>query len=528
MKDGGLFRLEDLSGNGSFEIDEPMVQRKTTMKLRFYILFVILFVGSGFLAFAQAPNPIPIPQNPTNHPLPTYIGAPATPNPVSTSAIPQNPFLAAAGGSNCHNDTYMSDVYFTGGPLGTSPLVLSSLLATPTDPFAEIACMAFDQKGRIITLTAFTPFPRLLLIDPVTLATLASFPLSDSGFGGGGYFYLDQNDHLVLPSLNQILVLAVTDNPPQAPAFKHLNTYDLSAAVPGDVINFVLPDFTGRLWFATKGSLVGALQPDTGVTTTLALQGEQITNSIATDATGGLFLASDHAMYRFDVDALGKPGLTWREPYDRGNRIKAGQLSQGTGTTPTLMGTDYVTITDNADPQMHVNVYRRAKTVAGNRLLCSVPVFQPGQGADESSLIATDRSIIAANTAGFRIAGPPGVLAFKNGRQLGTFFPGLTRIDVDDSGCHTVWTNDSIRTSAVPKLSVQNGLIYAYNYDTAPDGDDGFYFTAVDFHTGQTVFQRLIGQGFSFDTLASIHLGPDGKTAYVGVLIGLVAIRDTQ
>ena len=41
------------------------------------------------------------------------------------------------------------------------------------------------------------------------------------------------------------------------------------------------------------------------------------------------------------------------------------------------MGTDYVTITDNADPQMHVNVYRREKTVSENRLVCSVPVFQP-------------------------------------------------------------------------------------------------------------------------------------------------------
>jgi hypothetical protein len=497
------------------------------MKLRFCILFVVLSVESGFLAFAQ--NPIPIPQQPTNHSLPAYIGAPATPNPVNTLAIPQNPFLAAAGGSNCHNDTYSSDVYFSGGPLGTSPLVLSSLLATPADPYVEPACMAFDQKGRIITMTSFSPLPRMLLIDPVTLATLAAFNRSSTGLVGGGYFYLDQNDHLVVPSGDQISVLAVIDNPPQAPAFSVLNQYDLSAAVPaGDVINFVLPDFTGRLWFATKSGVVGVLQPETRVTATVSLNGEQINNSIAADATGGLFAASDQAMYRFDADTEGQPGITWREPYDRGNRIKAGQLSQGTGTTPTLMGTDYVTIADNADPQMHVNVYRRAKTVAGDRLLCSVPVFQPGQGADESSLIATDRSIIAANTAGFRIAGPPGVLGFKQGRQLGTFFPGLARIDVDDSGCHTVWTNDSIRTSAVPKLSVQNGLIYTYDFDKAPDGDGGFYFTAVDFHTGHTVFQRLIGQGFPFDTLASIHLGPDGKTAYLGVLVGLFAIRDTQ
>ena len=135
--------------------------------------FCILLMGIGLLACAQ--NPIPIPQHPTNHPLPAYIGGPATPDPVSTAAIPQNPFLAANGRGHGHDDTYMSDVYFTGGPLGKSPIVLSSLLATPNDPVADTIAMVFDQKGRIITATVLSLSPRLLLIDPVTLATLATF-----------------------------------------------------------------------------------------------------------------------------------------------------------------------------------------------------------------------------------------------------------------------------------------------------------------------------------------------------------------
>jgi hypothetical protein len=232
-------------------------------------------------------------------------------------------------------------------------------------------------------------------------------------------------------------------------------------------------------------------------------------------------------MYRFDADGQGTPKITWSEPYDRGNRLKAGQFSQGTGTTPTLMGSDYVAITDNADPRMHVNVYRRAAAVEGSRLLCSVPVFQPGHSATENSLIATDHSIIVENNAGFHVDA-------VHRKVLGTSFPGITRIDVDDSGCHAVWTNDSVRIpSVVSKLSVQNGLIYTYTLQKGPSGGvsgaDGYYFTAIDFHTGQTVFQRLIGQGTYFDNYYSgIHLGPDGNTAYVGVVVGLVAIRDTQ
>ena len=504
------------------------------MKLR----FCILFLGIASLAYAQLPNPIPIPQVPTipaNHFLPAYIGAPATPNPVSTSAIPQNPNLAANGRSYGHNDTYASDIYFTGGPLGTSPSVLSSLLAAKDEPLALPVAMVFDQKGRIITGILGSKTTRLALIDPVTLATLAMFNVSgssavSSGSGSGVYFYLDSQDHVVLPVSREIWIVGVTDTTP--PTFTTLKKYDLSAVTPdGQSIDSAMPDFDGRIWFATKPGTVGTLDPVSEAAAVLNLQGELITNGMAADASGGLFLASDHAMYRFDADSQGRPQITWREPYDRGNRVKAGQFYQGTGTTPTIFGTangpKYVTITDNADPQMHVLVYRSDNTVEGSRLLCSVPVFQPGQSATENSLVATDHSIIVENNAGFKVD-------LVHGKVLGTSFPGLSRIDVDEYGCHTVWTNDQVRIpSLVTKMSVANGLIYTYTYENGPgvgvNGAEGWYFTAVDFHTGRTVFQKLIGQGEAFDNYYSaMNLGPDGKTAYVGVLTGLAAIRDTQ
>ena len=49
-------------------------------------------------------------------------------------------------------------------------------------------------------------------------------------------------------------------------------------------------------------------------------------------------------------------------------------MNAGSGTTPTIMGRNWVAITDNADP-MDVVVYRRAAQVAGDRLFCKVPVF---------------------------------------------------------------------------------------------------------------------------------------------------------
>jgi hypothetical protein len=51
--------------------------------------------------------------------------------------------------------------------------------------------------------------------------------------------------------------------------------------------------------------------------------------------------------------------------------------------------------------------------------------------------------------------------------------------------------------------------------------------TAIDFASGQTVFKRLGGTGLFYNNhYSAVYLGPDQKTAYVGVIGGLIAIRD--
>jgi hypothetical protein len=81
--------------------------------------------------------------------------------------------------------------------------------------------------------------------------------------------------------------------------------------------------------------------------------------------------------------------------------------------------------------------------------------------------------------------------------------------------------------SAVPKLSPANGLVYTYTKPVRADGRDAWYFTALDFDSGETVYQRLAGTSLGYNNnYAPVTIGPDG-TAYVGVLGGLVALRDT-
>ncbi len=527
-------------------------------------LVAVTSLGSGHLASAQEIPAIPIPQQPFAQPVPRFIGQPASPKPITALPVPEDPYMAPNGRSNIHVDAYQSDTYATGGPLGHAPTVKSATL------LGIGGTVTFDRAGRIVVLVLGNGPRRLFLLDPVTLGTqwvLDLPPSSSSGtaFGGGGYYFLDELDRAVIPTVNQqIWIVQVRKS---RPYLEHVNTCDLSQLLGQQIsdqsIQSVFPDAQGLLWFTTSGTvenkqtswtvtspaLVGtlvfqgsnqctvktlALAPPTTPTPTTPTENESISKSFAVDPVpaakgqGGVFIVSDYAMYRFDAAPDGTPQITWREAYDRGTPPpKLGQIQVGSGTTPTLMGTDFVTIADNANP-IDVLVYRRAAQVQGSRLVCKVPVFEENASATENSLIATNQSIVVENNYGYY--GPQATL-FNRATT-----PGITRIDLnaDQSGCNTVWTNNQESIpSVVSQMSLANGLIYTYTKDPDSCSTPGpcytaaWYLTAIDFASGQTVFKRLGGTGLFYNNhYSAVYLGPDQKTAYVGVIGGLIAIRD--
>lgn len=496
------------------------------------VWFVLILIGavvstSGLSPSAETEALIPALPIPGEYPgsvrvpVPGFVGSPAEPAPIEALAIPQNPFMAGNGKGSTHNDAYMSDTYQWSGPLGHDPEVVSSYLG------AYCGTLTSDSAGRIITLSVAGAGTTILwLLDPITLAPLAYLnlpakPVALGDLPAGAYFYLDERDRVVLPTADRMIWIVAVDDSQDRPFYVRQEVYDLSSLVhEADVITSALPDFSGRLWFTTRNGLVGIIDADGRDVASLQLEDERIWNSIALDEAGGVYVVSDHALYRFDADASGSPAITWREEYDYGDLSKAkpGQYSHGSGTTPTLVGQDFVAINDNAE-QLHVVVYRRAPQVDGPRMVCEVPVFEPGKGANECSLIATERSIVVWNEYGY--LGPPAVIQGK------TTEPGMVRIDIDaDGACHVVWTSTVIVPNIACMLSRESGLIYAYTKDAGPDLFDPWYFTAIDFETGQTVYKVLVGTGFNYDsTWSAMHIGPDG-TAYVGLLSGVVAIRD--
>ncbi len=510
-------------------------------------LVSLLILAFGFsMAMAESTYPVAARAIPNSSilpnqkisPVPMFIGETAMTKPVTgTTPVPQNPFMADNPWNCMHNDSYQSDVYPTPGPLGSNPVVLSTWLGPPDGIQAIVVGMTFDKANNLLIAASIKvlreqgiAFVQLTLIDAETLATLARFDLpketvTGTGFRpAGSYFYMAEDNRIVIGTKDRTIWLVSYSLNGQTGqwSFHHDNEagWDLSAHIPqGDSIQALQPDWWGLLWFTSKGGVVGTLDMTTGkVIDSLQLPGERIVNGHAAGADGGVYIASTLAMYRFYTASDGTIIESWRKTYDTGTHVKEGQTDIGTGTTPTLMGDRFVTITDNGQPQMHVLVYARED----GRLICSEPVFRPGQASNENSLVATDTSIIVENNFGYKDP-------LKDTTHGRTTTPGLARIDVENDACRTVWTNDSVSIpTLITKMSLTTGLIYTYTKPKGPATTDPWYFTAIDFETGETVWKILAGLGVLYNNhYAGAYLGPDG-TLYVGVLGGIVAMRDGE
>lgn len=473
--------------------------------------------------------------------LPVYIGAPAKPHPLAPPGVPQNPFLAPNPFNYVHNDPWMSDTYDVAGPLGREPEALSSTLIDARFDPASVAYMCgavmFDRLGRLVMSCGEPGFWGLALVDPESLEVLAHAHLAGTydfnKIVATGYVFLNNRDQVVLPSFENKIQVRTTSASPGHPAFDLVSEYDFSAYVlPGDNVNGLMVDWQGRVWFVVRNAgTVGVVNPVTGSIKVLSLDGS-ITNSFAMDRDAA-YIVTTKWMYRIKLGPDGTPQVAWKEGYQNIGIIKPGQLSAGSGTTPTVLDNGkYVAITDNAD-QMHVVVYRTDERLdpGENRIVCEVPVFKEGEGADDNSLMGSGRSLIVFNNYGWDL----NISMYEHRSPPSK--PGIARVDIDPNGkgCNNnqpVWKNDGVTVmDEGMKLSTRTGLIYVVTrkYDTVGYESPGlsvFYLSAIDFRTGEVVWERLMGTGWNFDGFSALYLGPNG-TAYIPQYGGLIAIRDT-
>ena len=448
---------------------------------------LVLVVPDGWLPMPPAPGALV---------APTYAGRPFQPRPLDLSTVA---------------DAAKPDVVTAWrGPVGESPDV-------DTAWFGLDHCGRWlvDGRHRLVGVCRGPGGRSLRVVDPGSLHVVATKELPGGGDCAGSDVVLDARGRAVVATADRRLLVVDTADADGDADLTTVASHDLREVVPAsDCVRSVQPGAGGVLWWATASGTVGVVDVATGRVRAVDL-GEEVTTPVLADAAGA-FVVTTHALYRVlpGPGAAARPRVAWRVAYDRGSRRKPGQPSQGSGTVPAVLPGGLVAITDNADPQMHVEVYRAAT----GDLVCRQPVFGDDAGATGSALVPVGRGVVVSNNHGY--AGP---LATVLGR---TTTGGLARVDVTGGECSVRWTSSAVAPSATPALSGATGLLYTWTKPHSWWGADAWYLTAIDVRTGRTAFGVRTGLGWWRDSsYGSVTLAPDG-TAFVGTLGGLVRVRD--
>ncbi|MCQ4118533.1 hypothetical protein [Rhodococcus tibetensis] len=455
----------------------------------------------------------------------TWCAVPVSAAPQWGPPAPPNPYLGPPGTSTMHGDAGSTDVTPLPGP-GTGP---HSLSAYPLVSACPTLLQGSDRLVVALCTAVAGQVPTAHLIDPAAPAapfgrSLARVELAKGSLLGGVYAFLDNDNRLVVVDGNrQLLRLGHSKDSAGTWRLTVDSTVDLSGSVPpGDNVTGLTPDWNGNVWFATAGGVIGAVDR-TGVAHARPLPaGEQVHNSISS-SPAGTAVATTHALYQLSLRG-NDIHLDWRRDYDRGGARNPGQLSWGTGSTPTYFGpstgSDFVAIVDNAQPRANLRVFH---TESGEEV-CTVPVLTD-PGGSENSPVGVGNSVYVAGTYGYPYpAVPEG--AGPAGPASAPFDGGMTRVDIDPIGCHEVWSND-VRSAAVPRLSTGDGHLYTVIREgpAVATPFDGFAFAVIDPADGSIEHTSPLPGTAVNDTLQMSGLVTDTGDFWQGTVTGILRIR---
>ena len=458
-----------------------------------------------------------------------------------------SPQLPINGAGTIHGDNKSTDTTFLRGP-GKGPLsVISSnpspLYGTP----AVCPTLLVRSDFNVMALcTAYTGVPVAKIFAADGSRSLGELQITTGNLLGGVYAYLDKLDRLVLVdgthnlvaiAYDQHLGLSIDSSIPLADAV----TGHCGGHISCDGVVSISPSKRHHTWFATQRSVIGVVNKRNGTIGTIQLAPDEfIANSFSTTRNNFASVVTNKALYLLKAERVRignkwtmQPVIRWRHEYDAGLGRKPGQLSHGSGATPTFFGprhhgTKYVMITDNAFPLTSLIVRRKGR---GGELVCQVPLFNASSSGTENSAIGAQNTIIVSSTYGY----PYPQLPSNAGPSIpenAAFFGGMMRIDINEAagGCDVVWEN-TLASAAVPKLSTQDNLVYTVERvgSPMPAATDTFDFVALDVDTGYVVNRQSINSpylpAYLSDTLQTAgNISANYKVYWQGTVGGFARI----
>jgi hypothetical protein len=487
--------------------------------------------------------------------------------PAMADSAPVNPWLAASPWPISHHDSYASDASPTPAPqredeLGAPQFVATGLVnislpMSPKYPDGQSVWWGNNMNdvyklglvnGRLVKLASLKKTGSML--------SALSSPTS------GAYAMVTKDNTYI--SVSGLTVTAygdaVSGNARSAIVVKKSVTLTSDIAASDDAIVGVNMMWDGSMAFATSKGVVGVIQPDFKTIAHLTLGSGQdaVSNSIASDENGGIYVVTSQAMYRVQwtgKDVSVDPAVGgWRATYNTGAGTSAGRLGQGSGSTPTLMGSGdqrFVAITDGATVNNVVLFWRdqipadwHPITGLDPRIAAQMPVNfnDPQRQAtqNEQSLTASGFGIVAVSND-YRNVEKLSALGASGGSTLNTLTTSLVELmsgrrAVQPWGVQKFEWNPSTRQltspwatlsvscpNAIPTMSSLSQRFYcvgAYQ--------NWWTIESLDWATGTNHFRKLMSQRADYNSFYSAtQLNGDGSMIY-GTLDGVVYLPAIQ
>ncbi len=361
----------------------------------------------------------------------------------------------------------------------------------------------------------------------------------------GSYTLIDAENEFYSPQRQVINVYgdAIVGDPNSAIQF--LRSYELPYDLLIDpdelIVGFSLL-YDGLLVFVTQNGLVGVLDRHFSSSVYFQLPNQDvISNSIAVDEEGGIYIVSSKKMYRLQWTGteltLDESSGGWTADYETGDAASGIRLGDGSGSTPSLMGTGdedkFVVITDGQD-LMHIVLFWRDKIptdweqIEGSqskRIAAQAPITF----GDRDAELSLSEQSVCINGYGALVVN--NLLVSTTGNFVGDLLIGGSPTnapygaekfvwDANNRTFSTAWVNNSVSfPNGIPCMSSTTNMMYCIGQD------DGIWnFTGLNWSTGALNFRKPLGPVIRYN---SAYAGTEislNEGLYSGAVIGSTGI----